>query len=46
VKNGNLNINFRLKVPLTETVVAVAMLCFDNVIEIDNSRRVLFDYTP
>jgi hypothetical protein len=46
VRNGNLNVNFRLKVPLPETVVVVAMLCFDNIIEIDNSRRVQFDYTP
>jgi len=46
MQNGNLNVNFRFKVPLPETVICVAMLCYDNVIEIDNSRRVIFDYAP
>ena len=46
IRNGNLNINFRFKTPLTEAVVVVAYLTYDNTIQIINNRQVIFDFAP
>ena len=46
IKQGNLNINLRFAKPLPEGVVCIAMLVYDNVIEIDNNRQVSFDFVP
>jgi hypothetical protein len=46
IKHGNLNVTFRFQVPLPETVVCIAMLCFDNILEIDNNRRLIYDFAP
>ena len=46
IKQGNLNINIHFKIPLPEGAICVAMLVFDNVIEINNNRQVLFDFAP
>ena len=46
IRTGNLNFMFRFKNPLAEAVIVVCMLVFDNIIEITNSRQVIFDYAP
>ena len=46
IKTGNLNFTFRFKTPLPEAVIVVCMLVFDNIIEITNTRQVVFDYAP
>ncbi len=46
IRNGNLNLNLRFKRPITKTLVVVAMLALDNVIQIPNNRQVIFDYAP
>jgi hypothetical protein len=46
IRSGNLNINFRFKRPLPVVVVAIGMLTFDNTIQINNNRQVIFDYAP
>lgn len=46
IKTGNLNFLFRFKNPLTEAVIVICMLVFDNIIEITNTRQVIFDYAP
>jgi hypothetical protein len=46
IKHGNLNINMTFSKELPEGVVLIAMMVFDNVIEIDNNRQVLFDFAP
>ncbi|HWY33611.1 MAG TPA: hypothetical protein VNX68_03125 [Nitrosopumilaceae archaeon] len=46
IRNGNLNITFRFKEPLTSAVVAVGMLTYDNTIQVNNNRQVIFDYAP
>jgi hypothetical protein len=44
IKHGNLNMNIIFKKPLDEGAICLAMLVFDNVIEINNNRQVLFDF--
>ena len=46
IRTGNLNINFRFKTQLKDAVVAVAMLTYDNTIQINNNRQVIFDFAP
>jgi hypothetical protein len=46
IREGNLNISFRFKKPLSEAVVAVAMLTYDNTIQINNNRQIIFDFAP
>ena len=46
IRQGNLNINIHFKVPLPEGAICLAMLVFDNVVEINNNRQVLFDFAP
>ena len=46
IKTGNLNFTFRFKTPLPEAAIVVCMLIFDNIIEITNTRQVIFDYAP
>ena len=46
IKQGNLNVNLRFSEPLPEGVVCIAMLVYDNVIEIDNNRQLSFDFVP
>jgi hypothetical protein len=46
IQNGNLNINFRYKNALTVPVVAVAYMTFDNCIQINNNRQIIFDFAP
>ncbi|XP_055338440.1 uncharacterized protein F54H12.2-like [Paramacrobiotus metropolitanus] len=45
-RHGNLNIHLKFAKGLEENVVCVAMLVFDNVIEINNNRQVIFDFAP
>ena len=46
IRLGNLNVNIHFKVPLPEGAICLAMLVFDNVVEINNNRQVLFDFAP
>ena len=46
VRNGNLNLNMRFKVALPETVVCVAYMTYDNILEISNNRKIMFDFAP
>lgn len=45
VKDGTLRLEMRFLTPLTETLSVIVYAEFDNVIEIDRSRNVLFDYS-
>ena len=44
-KHGNLRLELRFKEALTVTINVIVYAEFDNVIEIDSSRNVLFDYS-
>lgn len=44
-KQGNLRLELQFKNPLPETVNVVVYAEFDNVIEVDKARNVLFDYS-
>ena len=44
-KHGNLRLELHFKSQLSETVNAIVYAEFDNVIEIDKARNVLFDYS-
>jgi hypothetical protein len=46
IRNGNLNVNFRFKRAINEAVCAVALLVFDNTVQINNNRQVAFDFAP
>ena len=46
VRTGNLNFSLRFKVPLTEAVIVVCMLVYDNIIEINNTRQIIFEFAP
>ena len=46
IKQGNINLHLRFRSALPETVVAFAYLVFDNVIEINNNRDIIFNYAP
>jgi hypothetical protein len=46
IKQGNLNVNMRFEKSLPEGAVCIAMLVFDNIIEINNNRQVIFDFAP
>ena len=46
IKQGNINLHLRFRTPLPETVVTFAYLVYDNVIEINNSRDVIFSFAP
>lgn len=45
VKQGNLRLELHFKTQLPQTVNAIVYAEFDNVIEIDKARNVLFDYS-
>ena len=45
VKHGNLRLELHFKTQLPQTVNAIVYAEFDNVIEIDKARNVLFDYS-
>jgi hypothetical protein len=45
IKQGNLRIELRFKQALTESVTCVVLAEFDNILEIDNDRNVVYDYT-
>ena len=45
VENGTVSINFEFSKPLPTTVSVVALGEFDNIIEIDESRNILFVYS-
>lgn len=44
VKEGSLRLEMRFASPVTETLDVITYAEFDNVIEIDRSRNILFDY--
>ena len=46
IKQGNLRVEVHFKTPLPTTINAVVYAEFENIIEIDRSRNVLFDFTP
>jgi hypothetical protein len=46
IKQGNLRVEVHFKNALPTTVNCVVYAEFENVIEIDRSRNVLFDFTP
>ena len=46
VKQGNLRLELHFKEQLAQTVNAIVYAEFDNVIEIDKARNVLFDFSP
>lgn len=46
IKQGNINLHLRFRTPLPETVVTFAYLVYDNVIEINNNRDVIFSFAP
>ena len=45
IKQGNLPAELHFKEPLANTVNLIVYAEFQNVIEIDGNRNVLFDYT-
>ena len=45
IKHGNLRVEIHLAEALTATINVVMYAEFDNVIEIDRNRQVLFDYS-
>ena len=45
VKQGNLRLELHFKTQLPQTVNAIVYAEFDNIIEIDKARNVLFDFT-
>lgn len=46
IKKENLNVNMYFAAPLLEEAICIAMLPFDNIIEIKNNRQVTFDFAP
>ena len=46
IKQGNLRLELHFKEQLAQTVNAIVYAEFDNVIEIDKARNVLFDFSP
>ena len=44
VKHSNLRVELKFKKPLTQTICVVIFAEFDNVIEINKSRNVIFDF--
>ena len=46
VKRGNLRLELHFAKALPATINVIAYAEFDNVIEIDRSRNVVFDYSP
>ena len=45
VKQGNLRLELHFKTPLPETINVIVYAEFDNVIEVDKARNVIFDYS-
>lgn len=45
VKQGNLRLELHFKNPLPDTVNVIVYAEFDNVIEVDKARNILFDYS-
>ena len=45
IKQGNLRVEIHFSEALTATINVIMYAEFDNVIEIDRNRQVLFDYT-
>ena len=45
IKHGNLRIEAKFKNPLIQTICLIAYLEFENVIEINQNRNVLFDFS-
>lgn len=45
IRQGNLRLELHFSTALTETINAIVYAEFDNVIEIDRARNVLFDYS-
>ena len=45
VKQGNLQLELQFKTPLPETINVIVYAEFDNVIEVDKARNVIFDYS-
>ena len=45
IKQGNLRIELQFAKPLTKTINVIIYGELDNIIEIDRSRNVVFDYT-
>jgi hypothetical protein len=44
-RHGNLRVEMKFKAPLVQTICAFVYLEFDNVIEINQNRNVLFDFS-
>ena len=44
VENGTVSMDFEFSKPLPTTISVIALAEFDNIIEIDESRNILFDY--
>ena len=45
IKQGNLRVEIHFAAVLTATINVIMYAKFDNVIEIDRNRQVLFDYS-
>lgn len=45
IKEGNIRVDMKFSAPLANTINVIVYAEFENVIEIDRSRNVLFDYT-
>ncbi|XP_064612526.1 uncharacterized protein F54H12.2-like [Liolophura sinensis] len=45
IKKGNIRLEMRFSVPLPSTVNVIVYAEFDNIVHIDKSRNVLFDYS-
>ena len=46
IKQGNLRVEVHFKNPLPTTINAIVYAEFENIIEIDRSRNVIFDFSP
>ena len=44
IKSGNMRLEMRFITPLHRTVNLVVYACFDNIIEVNQRRNVLYDY--
>lgn len=45
IRSGSLRLEVRFEKPLTETITAIIYSEFDNLIEIDNNRNIIIDYS-
>lgn len=45
IRSGSLRLEVRFEKPLTETITAIIYSEFDNLIEIDNNRNIVIDYS-